>query len=284
MSGTTNANPGNNHVGIRLIQKGWTQGSIFDAPSLVFKCNGLVADRHLKSKEKLIVVSQDCDILAKPEVEPYVEAMICTSTENQKILAMEFSWRQFVVDKDTGLFVQAKYRTLVKKELLEEFEPQPWPGLEWRRRDFVRWLGVRFTRPAIPTEVVEAFEQPARHVLKNLRVENASLLIDFNRSVREMRLAVLRDSKDAPFRVQPIIVLNPDGVSSEGADAVKAITDQIQAASDTSRISLNSARITTYEDMTAAEYLNSFEWYLDYFTYEGGEIVGAEPDRGPYSR
>src|SRR5579883_617530 len=62
-------------------------------------------ERKAELKEKLILISQDCDI--KSDVEPYVEAFLCRA-EKQKFLSKvgPKSARWFVIDFDTGLVAQ----------------------------------------------------------------------------------------------------------------------------------------------------------------------------------
>ncbi len=75
-------------AGQRLYAAGWRQGSLFLAPGLLFGCNEFAESggtptvalrtRQLRAREKLVLVTQDCDIVASSDVEPNVEAMICT--------------------------------------------------------------------------------------------------------------------------------------------------------------------------------------------------------------
>jgi hypothetical protein len=77
-------------LGHRLHAQGWRQETTFSAPSLYFLSNHLPQQtegkgygrRAVRPNERLVVVSQDCDIVVHQDTEPYVEALICMVEEN----------------------------------------------------------------------------------------------------------------------------------------------------------------------------------------------------------
>jgi hypothetical protein len=172
-------------LGQRLHAQGWKQGTIFSAPSLFFLSNHLPPQtegkgfgrRAVRPNERLIIVSQDCDIVAPQDTEPCVEALICTVEENAgRIKNLEAnSARSFVVDPGNGLIAQAKDRVLLTKALLATLDPQPWPTDEARHQRFVRWLARRLCRyrlaPGAPLEhlagVLDASPDSERPVSKH---------------------------------------------------------------------------------------------------------------------
>src|SRR5216683_5006710 len=74
-------------LGDELFDIGWQQGTLFSAPSACFSLNKLSGSeptsqiiqrtRQVKSKEKFVIITQDCDIVASEVLEPYVEALLC---------------------------------------------------------------------------------------------------------------------------------------------------------------------------------------------------------------
>src|SRR5437588_10899426 len=95
-------------LGDELLSRGWKQETLFNAPSIYFTYHDLsqsdtevftsVRERKLKANEKLIVISQDCDI-KDIQQEKYIEAIIC-KPYNQKFIekVSQLSVRWFVVE------------------------------------------------------------------------------------------------------------------------------------------------------------------------------------------
>lgn len=166
-----------------LLTAGWQQGTFFTVSSVAFLWNGrpsggaepaTVEQRRPRADEQYVVISQTCDIGASAEQEPYVEAMLCRVRKQPKFLARAArnSARWFVVDIDSGLVVEAKYRVQIAKELLIDLEPRPWPGSAQQLDRFVRWLARRYDRPALPDALVEAFQKPIEQALEQLDADS----------------------------------------------------------------------------------------------------------------
>jgi hypothetical protein len=164
-------------LGQALLEAGWRQGAVFDAPSVYFAWNENPASgkdeattmkaRKKRSKEKLVLVTQDCDIKASAEEESYVEALVCVVERRQDFLHRidRNSARWFVVDPGSGLVAQAKYRVQIAKEALTTLTPEVWPSTATRLDRFVQWLARRYDRPAIPDPIVEAFQRPLAWII-----------------------------------------------------------------------------------------------------------------------
>lgn len=70
--------------GRALYEQGWRQGAVFKSTELTWLSNARDAHgqfvpllRAVKAKETLVLITQDCDIIAKDKDEEYVEALIC---------------------------------------------------------------------------------------------------------------------------------------------------------------------------------------------------------------
>jgi hypothetical protein len=278
--------PENMPLGNALLMAGWYQGAVFNAPPISFACND-VADpasgeasslqiRKLKSREKLVLLTQDCDILSGAE--PYVEAMICVTEKKRDFLERidRNSSRWFVIDPENGLVAEAKYRVQISKKLLETLKPEPWPGHPERLRRFIRWLGRRYDRPAIEDEIVEVFQKPLEKVFERLLEEQPALVATFNRAVHEVRVNIpLRES--IPFDLHLILLTKSEGLSEEEADAIDDIIDEIVAIVDPGQVELDETRILSAETMSVAEYFGTRPIFLEYHSYQGDEVTGAEP-------
>jgi hypothetical protein len=271
-------------LGDELLEAGWRQGTLFSAPSAYFTWNALsdtnleeviIQKRKAEPKEKLILISQDCDI--KSDVEPYVEAFLCRP-EKQKFLSKvgPKSARWFVIDFDTGLVAQAKYRVQFAKPVLKLLTPEPWPGTSERLDQFVRWLARRYDRPALPDVLVEVFQYPVEQALARLFEEAPALGVAFNRSVHELRIN-LPASETPPFDLYTVMIVKSEGLTEDEANGIDAVTEAIRASLNKEVVHLDDVRILTEEMISMAEYYATRPVFLEYHTFKGEEIEGARP-------
>lgn len=105
-----------------LTSMGWRQGSLVptvEGLAIPFLKSvddaSVVADaRPVKARERLIVASHACDLERPISVEPYAEVLVCTKERRDYLPRISGSPRSFVIDEETGLVVNAKYRALVQ--------------------------------------------------------------------------------------------------------------------------------------------------------------------------
>lgn len=272
-----------------LLEAGWRQGTLFSASTLCFSCNVLSLDgegnervtkqeRLVKSSEKLVLISQDCDIKASVDKEPYVEALICKRYKQKFIdQVSRTSARWFVINSKTGLVAEAKYRISLAKEVLLHLLPEPWQSGSQRLDSFIRWLGRRYDRPAIPDPIVEAFQKPVESSIARLQEETPDVFSAFNRVVHDVRIN-LPATEIPPFDLQLVLLVDEKGLSEEEANAIDVVTSVVQATLDTNLVHLDPhVRILTEEQISLKEFYATRPMYLDYFTYRGEEIEGATP-------
>ena len=144
----------------RIRASGWRQGSIVtgpDAHRLLRSSIDRVAEQD-QSQFRLIVVSQDCDLVAHPNVEPYVELILCTKAERDQSLhrhgrnPRQLQIQMIGAGNDRAWFdVSVHDRFRVPKEELASVNKDKALRLENRdARALRRWLAKRYTRPAFP--------------------------------------------------------------------------------------------------------------------------------------
>lgn len=273
------------HVGTRLYNVGFRQGTVLRSSSLKFVYSVLspgeecieTKERSVKAKERLIVASQDCDILARPEQEPYVELLICKEEKPERCakLVEGNSSRWFLLDKDKRLVAQALQKIHVKKEALEQLKLEGWSlGGEVLER-FARWLARRYIRPAFPDKFVEVYQGPVDGVLDKVPTK---ILEHFSHVISEIRVSK-SSVQGPPYNIEFLLLTGGEKLSKEEVEAVVLIQDSMEAALyasplvDNVRFSLQ----TLYET-SIAEYFASDPIYLEYLTYQGGEDpAGAVP-------
>lgn len=287
----TSADVSRPSLGEDLIAAGWRQGSIFSIPNACVYWNDIAKhegygtlcrnERKAKTKEQLILISQACDIKASPKDEPTVEALICEVFKNRNFITKidRNSARWFVVDPINGLVANAKYRIQISKTLLATVGPNPWPSDKQRRRRFRQWLARRYNRPETPDSLVEAFEWPLKQALTELEQRSPAILAAFNKVIYEIRVNEI-DKECPPFDLHLTMLALPTGMSKEEVAAVDNVFATIKRHVDPTLVHMDPyPRIVTEETMSLLEYNDTYPLFLDYYTYEGEEIMGAQPNR-----
>lgn len=260
---------------------------IFSAPSAAFAHNAptsnapntlSVQQRAVKARERLVLVTQDCDITAKTADEPYVEALLCdTMSEKFASRIDRNSARYFLVDPTTRLVAHARYRVVVAKEALVSLTPTPWPGSPDRFDRFVRWLARRYDRPAIPDALVNVFQHPIEDALEALDEASPAVGAAFSRALHEVRVNLPEDEQP-PFDVQLVFLIKREGLTNDEADSLFTAFDAIQSALDPSLVMLNpELRVITLDEISMAEYYATRPLFLEYLTYKGEEVGGEKP-------
>lgn len=284
----SNADAENRSLGDELFELGWRQGTLFSAPSARFSWNTLSDQdgdksiiqetRPTKPNEKFVLISQDCDIVALENEEPYVEALLC-QLEKQRFVRRigSKSARWFVIDANTGLVAHAKYRTQFDKKMLKSLRSEPWPNGPNRLDEFIRWLARRYDRPSIPDAIYEAFQRPLLELVAEWEKQNPAVFAAFNRVVNDIRIN-LPESEEPPFDLQLILLVESNGLSEEEADAINIFEDGVRARIDQATIDLDpEMRILTEEEISMKEFYASRPIYVADYTYRGEEIEGAPP-------
>lgn len=279
--------------GEELLSRGWTQGSLFQCPDLVFfessrvpkeKASSFIPkNRAPKSVERFVLISQDCDIQARPSDEPYVEALFCVvRPEDAAKPVGRNSSRWFDADRSGRFVVGAQRRLVFPKKILLDIEPKPWPGTEDDLTAFVRWLGRRYTRPAFPNKMVTLFQNKVQDVLLTLKTEQPDVFAAFNSTVHEFRVTFLTYTEEPPFHLALTIFIHRD-TSEEGLAAVQKVTANISAMVDPEAVQLAQIRTLTYDDVSVDDYFHSQPLPMDEYTFAGDDfdVEAAEPFRGP---
>lgn len=280
-------------LGDRLYSRGWRQGAIFTAPSAAFAHNAPTAStptspttpiplgiqhRPVKTKEHLVLVTQDCDITAVTNEEPYVEALICDTKGASFASKIDRnSARYFLIDPATRLVAQARYRVVLAKAALILLTPMSWPSSQDRFERFVRWLARRYDRPAIPDAMVEVFQHPIEEALVALDRASPAVGAAFSRAIHEVRVN-LPEHEQPPFGLQLVFLIKHEVLTEEETDSLFTAFDAIQAALDPARVTLDpDLRIVNTEEISMAEYFATRPLFLEYLTYKGEEVVGTRP-------
>jgi hypothetical protein len=236
--------------------------------------------------EHLIVVSQNCDILAQSE--HFVETMPCywvpRGSREYNAGRTGNSGRYFLLREEgvgkqkRALIVDATDRVQLGKPSLLALTPEPAVADEqgdgWYRR-FRAWLGGRYSRGPLDPQVVESVQRPIAAIVQELVADEA---LDPTPAVREIRMAPVRGTP--PFELQ-LIVLVQDGTADSDervANLVGALYERFAASADGTR--LHRCAVFTADELLVADYERTWKLPYDAFSWQGEEEVGAPPVRG----
>lgn len=281
--------PDDSSFGEALFDLGWRQGALFTAP-VAYSWNSPTETgepeqsiRPVKPSERLVLITQDCDVVAPVSREPFVEALICQTANSAEYLARidRNSARQFVIDPERHLVAAARYRVQIAKELLANTRPEPWPSGPERFGRFVRWLARRYDRPALPDALVNYLQQPVSHALGQLHERSPAIGRAFSAAVTEIRVN-LPESVDPPFSVELVFLVASRSLTGDDLQAIGAAMSAINDGVDRQFMQLVAQpRILSHEEMSVAEYFATRPLFLDNLTFRGEEVDGARPLPSP---
>jgi hypothetical protein len=268
-----------------LIERGWSQGCLFSArsamhPSLTYSPADdgqdvwSVEHEALADDDLLVVITQTCDI--NNDREPHVE-VVCAywTTDRGEINSAETnSSRLFLLKRraagrgEEGLLADLTRRISVKKAALLPFQAEKtFPSEnDDRLRLFQRRLALRYQRPAIPTALVEAVQQPIanaagklstsheiRRILRKIH-EILILPVDFEQTNRvDLAFMVSEQTTDERLSVE------------ESARLAAWIETALQKRG---RATINVAEQYTYEEISARTLIESYRMPLSHISTE----------------
>lgn len=268
-----------------LWDAGWRQGTLFRLPGAAFFWNAApqpeelnalgLGKKRVRDRERLVLISQECDILSNDE--PRVEALLVRVRDkpsDRRYLARiaNNSFREFVLDMDTGFVADARTRLQIAKEILYEVQPEQWTMSDSARDEFVDWLAGRYDRPPIPTSVYEAVCRPIRQLIERMKTEDQEAFATLDRSIQRIRVRV-PESNSPPLNVGLLLILEDD-IDEDGALAVENAEREIRNAVGNSGVHCNlEIESKPYGIVLLSEHDATRPLDLDYMTDKGDEMV-----------
>jgi hypothetical protein len=149
-----------------------------------------------KQGDRMMVISQSCDIIKPAGELPQVEVARVFSTDKPRTIAQaqDFgSARYFRVNapaEPVAAILDYGQRALLDKGFLSAVEPDNTlldAFTEEQRRTLAAWLGRRYSRPAVPDEDYPVITGPVREAWKQLVETDAETAQRFNREYTEWR-------------------------------------------------------------------------------------------------
>jgi hypothetical protein len=276
------------NVGVELIRLGWRQGSIVKAIPVAISWYSLdIEDPNgsekwnrreisLNDDDCLIVISQSCDIQKRSEQEPFVEMIRAYWTTDKGIInnASKNSMREFLVSRratENGAIegLIADINGLIKLDKQSLFALTPQDGFDevnepGRERLFRIWLAKRYSRQAIPNDIVKAVQQPIVEAVKNL-----SKTHDFHRifdGIWKIRFIAYKEAERL-YKVELLLLYDESGrlqISAEDAATLAGwISDVLQKSGKAELVYCIRKNI---KEISVYDYSNMYELPLDYYT------------------
>jgi hypothetical protein len=265
------------HNNVRLFQ-----GTLIEIGSAHVHChtwneessNWEIKSSDLAAGELLVIASQTCDLLKDQAKEPFVEAIRAFWTDAPSIIreAGRNSARYFLLQQrktehsNQGLIADATFRVLIDKAALGQLEPEQCFNAEDEKtpRKFSNWLGRRYSRPAVPDDYVRAIQKPIVQGIEKLSDSNP--LQGILDRLEEIRFAV-ENSEDKPLKANFIFLEDSSGGTEIDSESMASFAGWIaQRLSKTGLAELADWRLLNYEQISVADYFDTHQLPLDYFT------------------
>ncbi|MDH5937738.1 hypothetical protein L8R84_16565 [Vibrio splendidus] len=187
---------------LALIENGWVQGAVIDysvvkdssfiAASII---NGSVKPKH---QGKLLVISQDCDLLSNEE---YVECLLLKKV-NKEALSQKNGQnpRKIQLDPINSIFweVRADDVVYLKKDYLKSSSPLSDFLVTSEQLTIIKqWKANRYTRTGLPEKFVEQthhfFKPPREATQLDESLENSDLFRQFSKYISSIRVYCLEE-------------------------------------------------------------------------------------------
>ncbi len=241
---------------------------------------------EVREAEKMIIVSQRCDLVASPDGEPLCEAVPLVAWPDERGLPQANSARRFLIDREQRLVADQSRRFLFEKTLLPDHDAaQLLPDAsEWR--SFRAWCARRYSRHAFPDDFVETVGRALDWALaKESRKSHGAEAIHSWRA--------LVDDGTTPVSVSllvPYDELHPQAGKAESF--VRAVVESARArlpkelaaarkragSGDAVREHMIAGFLSRAFDGTSLRDLRDFDSIdFEHLTFAGTEIKGVEP-------
>ena len=239
----------------------------------------LVARREFREGERLVVISQTCDILKPPDQMPQVEAALVISTSKSAVItdALDLGSARFRLmchnGDGTALVLDYAWRTFLDKGFLVECEPDNSivDGFsDDERKTFARWLARRYGRPVLSDKDVVEIADPVRDRWKQLRDDEPEVARRYTEAFPEFRFRREPDGGLTLF----ILSTDPDPDTMLALEVIGLLTDVLEPIHGT--VTVDTAK-RSYHTFTKADELSTEQLDLEWASYEEGEPLGALP-------
>jgi hypothetical protein len=226
-----------------------------------------VWERPAREVDRLVLLTQQCDVIKPPEEFPLVEFALAFETKSAGVLAearLLTSARYFLLTRrdaePPGVVLDVRFRCQADKGLLLELEPDNTliDGVERQgQRHLADWLGRRYEREAVSDADTEQVVEPVRRGWRALSEERPELATQWAEQLAEIRY--LRDENN---RLTIYGVAYEAGSEEEILEVLGWVLEQLPAHPDAELV------VTDLWQLSVAERLLTQEVDLEWASYE----------------
>jgi hypothetical protein len=251
---------------MRELLKAWRQGHIAQTDQLHL-CDDIYSHA--------VLISQDCDIVAVPDVEPaaeYVLAKIVTTADPSLAAGKNPRRLQLQLLDGSYLELDLRRRGSVSKDQLLEAQPS---AITFKKSDLnvlARWLGKRYSRASFPDEFNRRIEKQANRLSrlskKEAAIDISAVFVSLDPPLEDLRPEVLYQVIlwiACPVEVyeNATKLVEVEALATSFADAFRACDG----------ISLLEVEVRSHADITLADLETLKKMDFDYRSLDEGEIV-----------
>lgn len=238
-----------------------------------------LATREFRKGERLVLISQTCDVIKTPDQLPQVEAALVISTAKQRIITdgLDFGSARYHVlarqDDGSALVLDYAWRTFLDKGFLVEAEPDNTVLEQWddtRRKTFSRWLARRYGRPVLSDEDVAEISEPVRQRWKQLKSEEPLAAERYTAEFPEFRFRREDDGSLTLF----ILSVRPEPDEDFALEVAGLLTEVLEPIHGVVRV--DSVK-RSYFTFTKADDLSTEQIDLEWASHDEGEPDGDLP-------
>jgi hypothetical protein len=238
-----------------------------------------LATREFRDRERLVVISQTCDIIKPADQLPQVEAALVIATENQRIITdgLDFGSARYHLlarnEDGFALVLDYAWRVFLDKGFLVEADPDNIVLDGWddvRRKTFARWLARRYGRPVLSDRDVAEIAEPVRQRWRQLRSEEADAASRYAAEFPEFRFRREIDGSLTLFilsvheRPDEELALEVAGLLTEVLEPIHGVV-QVDPAK------------RSYYTFTKADELSTEQIDLEWASHDEGDPTGELP-------
>lgn len=254
-------------------QRGLKEGQ--DLPEILAVGGGL------KDGDRLMVISQTCDLVKPASELPQLEVARVFVTDNPKILAQASHFgsaryqRVSAPNMEPVWVLDYGQRALLEKGFLRAYAPDNSIASTWtpeRAAVIARWLGRRYSRPAIPDEDYKEVTEPIRQRWMRLIDEEAELAAELSSAYPELRY---RREDDGHLTIYTLALEeHPD--EALALELYGVLQEALEPVHGTGNVSFPTEK-RSYHSFTQHDEMSSTLIDLEWASHDETEPTGALP-------
>lgn len=233
-----------------------------------------------KSGDRMMVITQTCDLIKPADVLPQFDVARIFSTDKPQMItqSQDFgSARYHRVNDPTepvALVLDYGHRALIEKGLLRAVSPDNSIRDAWSQEQakrVARWLGQRYSRPAIADEDYEQITRPVREAWETLVVEESETAASINGDFAEWRYRREQDGSLTIFTLSP----KPEPDELIALDLRGFLTEALEPHF---KGRMRFADRVSYHTFTKADEISTEMIAMEYVSQDEDAIDAALPD------